>query len=129
MVYKYSIKELVEEVSKGKDSALLLGTFLDFFYSKETSSKEREKLVEEEPESYSNVSQEYYASIAATVHNICEKYDVPRPEWIMKDKYFLKEPYFGIGAKGNLRLILLLESPAHFRMRNVFVSENALDRV
>lgn len=34
-----------------------------------------------------------------------------------------------MNAKGGLRNILLMESPGEFKMRNMYVSENTLDRV
>jgi len=49
--------------------------------------------------------------------------------WVFKEKYFLKEPMFALNAKGDLRTILLVESPNEFLVRNIFVSNNCLQRV
>ena len=48
-----------------------------------------------------------------------------RPAWTHRPNRFMHEPWFA--AKGaKLRTCLLHESPAGFRERNLFVSENAL---
>ena len=48
-----------------------------------------------------------------------------RPAWTQKPERSLKAPWFA-ATSDELRVILLHESPAGFRERNLFVSENAL---
>ncbi len=50
------------------------------------------------------------------------------PEWVHEQSRFLRHPWFLLpGAK--IRNLLLMESPAEFRERNIFVSANALEAV
>jgi|SRR6266853_5924727 len=48
-----------------------------------------------------------------------------RPKWTQTSARVLDRPWFAAWTDG-LRIILLHESPAGFRERNLFVSENAL---
>ena len=48
-----------------------------------------------------------------------------RPAWTRKPGRSLKDPWFA-AKSDELRVVLLHESPAGFRERNLFVSENAL---
>lgn len=128
-----TIKQIIEltakEVNKNKNLWHYLGDFLDKFYAQYTTKEERYELVKDEPEYYDNISEITYAFIAGAVHKICWDYWVEVPTWVMKKKYFLEKPYFSLNAQGDLRLVLLAESPIPFRMRNIFTSENTLDRV
>lgn len=130
----YTLKELVELYCQEKNPDINLwhyiGDFLDYFYSDVRTSEERLSLVSDEPqEGCTKLSDKDYAFIAGLVHKISFDYAFKPPEWVIKDIYFLKEPYFSNNAKGKLRLVLLVESPYEFRMRNIFTSANSLDRV
>ena len=48
-----------------------------------------------------------------------------RPAWTRRPERVLKNPWFA-AKSDELRVVLLHESPAGFRERNLFVSENAL---
>ena len=106
---------------------IFFSTFLDDFYRADL--EQRFLMVREEPVKYDNIAIEKYAYTAGSVDNLCRSYGVEFPKWIYKNKYFLKEPYFSLDAKGMFRVVLLVESPIEYRMRNVFVTENTLMRV
>ena len=129
----YTIKDIIRLTAANTESKVnlwtYLGDFLDLFYSKERTTDERYQLVEDEPEAFDNIEETTYAFIAGTVHKISMEYGVQRPTWVMNKKYFLEKPYFSLNAKGNLRLVLLSESPIPIRMRHIFTSENTLDRI
>jgi len=63
------------------------------------------------------------------VEKLCNDSELEPPAWVFKEKYFLKDPMFALDAKGMLRLVLLVESPNEFVVRNIFVTENCLQRV
>ena len=67
-------------------------------------------------------------SIAATAEELARRYSVQCPEWTTGKGRALHRPWFASDL-ASLRAVLLLESPAPFRARNLFVSENALSRV
>lgn len=104
-----------------------MGDFLDQFYR--LGKEERSSSIAEEPTMYSDLSSWYYAYIAAAVHQLCLKYGIDCPAWALDKKYVLKEPKFAMDAKGDLRLILIAESPYPFKARNLFVPDNVLSRV
>jgi hypothetical protein len=121
-----TVSEVVKQTAKGQKFELLWGDFLDEFYR---SGKEKKMdMVKDEPEHFDNIQAETYAFIAGAVEKLCNDAELEPPAWVFKDKYFLREPYFALNAKGMLRVVLLVESPNEFVVRNVFVSENCLTR-
>lgn len=67
------------------------------------------------------------AYLAATAEYLACMYSFPVPAWVATDQRKLHRPWFA-SPLASLRAVLLLESPAAFRSRNLFVSENALTR-
>lgn len=106
-----------------------LGNFLDNFYRCSTSQAERYRMIKDQPLFADCVSERDRAFIAGMAHKLCEDYHVQKPLWIFRDEFFLDEPYFSNNAQNELRLVLLRESPAQFRIRNIFTSANTLARV
>ena len=68
------------------------------------------------------------AYLAATAEELARAYQFPVPAWTATDARTLHHPWFA-SPLAALRTILLLESPAAFRSRNLFISQNALTRV
>jgi hypothetical protein len=67
------------------------------------------------------------AYLAATAEWLAMRHQFPVPGWAFRDTRVLRRPWFG-SPLAALRAVLLHESPAPFRARNLFVSENALTR-
>ena len=61
------------------------------------------------------------------VEELCYRYGIDVPEWVNDEDYFLSEPYF-VGGLESIKPFLLIESPLSFRIRNIFVSSNVLER-
>ena len=68
------------------------------------------------------------AFLAATGETLAATHGFEAPEWVWQQSRKLRRPWFALPWEG-LRAILLIESPAAFRSRNLFVSANALSRV
>jgi len=109
------------------DFEIHLGNFLDEFYRSDKTVKI--DMVKSEPEYFEAISLQTYAFLAGAVEKLCNDSDLETPDWVFKGKYFLKDPMFALDAKGMLRLVLLVESPNEFVVRNIFVTENCLQRV
>jgi hypothetical protein len=105
---------------------LHLGDFLDQF-----SIERRPEMLAEEPARLTgkieegDVADAYLAAVAVALSRTVGA--VP-PPWSRATGRALRYPWFAHRG-GVLRATLLLESPAAFRERNLFVSENALSRV
>jgi hypothetical protein len=67
------------------------------------------------------------AYLAATAEHLAYSCGWPTPAWAFADERKLRRPWFA-SKLAALRAVLILESPAAFRSRNLFVSENALHR-
>ena len=67
------------------------------------------------------------AYLAATAEELARAHHFPIPAWTVGEARQLHQPWFA-SPLAALRAILLLESPAAFRSRNLFISENALNR-
>jgi hypothetical protein len=67
------------------------------------------------------------AYLAATADELSLRYSLPLPRWTIGEDRWLHRPWFA-SPLASLRAVLIAESPAGFRSRNLFVSENALSR-
>lgn len=67
------------------------------------------------------------AYLAATAEELARRGSFAVPGWTVDETRRLHRPWFA-SPLAALRAVLLLESPAGFRSRNLFVSANALDR-
>lgn len=67
------------------------------------------------------------AYLAATAVSLARLIRVAPPAWAWDESRKLKSPWFAHPGPA-IRATLLAESPAPFRERNLFVSENALSR-
>lgn len=119
------MKEVFHSIENENDFSYAIRDFVDRFYEEPSYS-----LIEEEPELLEptlNDSGVADAWIAATAVHLAKKSKVQTPEWTKGNARALKKPWFA-AKSSNLRIVLLQESPAEFRVRNLFVSANVLSR-
>jgi len=120
-----SLKESMLTVREPDDFGFALRNFLDRFRRDPGI-----ELLEDEPDSLSallnddGLADAYLASAAAL---LCQEQGYTCPEWVDQADRVFKRPWFAAKTP-NLKAILLQESPAAFRVRNLFVSANALHR-
>ncbi len=67
------------------------------------------------------------AVLASVAETLCDEADIVAPEWL-NDVPACFEPYFVSGIE-NLKATALVQSPARFRRRKVFVHSDFLSRV
>jgi hypothetical protein len=122
-----SIVNISRETNSGQDFYLLLGDFLDAFYTAPADAKT--EMLRDEPEEMREP--EFVPFLAATAHKLANDYRLPAPRWTFDRRCYLPgdKPHFGCGARGNLRLLFMYKSPSEFKHRNLFVDENVLTRV
>ncbi len=98
---------------------LWLFNFVDYFRAHPDRA-----LVESPP--HLHTTEKILALLAATVETLCEEQAVPKPRWCSSIPP-LATPWF-VSETENLKAMALVESPVHFRKRNIFVLENFLER-
>jgi hypothetical protein len=67
------------------------------------------------------------AYVAAAAAWLCQVNGLQAPPWVNMQSRIMRKPWFAAKTP-NLKAILIQESPAAFRVRNLFVSANALSR-
>jgi len=118
----------VAELTAGGDSFdRCLANFLDEFYYAPTESAFAETPMLLAP-LFGELGQVEDAYLAAVAEELARRFGLPLPAWTMTEDRWVHKPWFA-SPLASLRAVLLLESPAGFRSRNLFVSENALSRV
>jgi hypothetical protein len=121
-----TLAAVAEQTAQDDSFDLALRNFLDGFYAQPTAAAiadEPARLAEKLP-ALGAVEDAY---LAATAEWLAWKYNLPLPGWVRAQQRSLSRPWFA-SPLASLRALLLLESPAPFRARNLFVSENALSR-
>jgi len=118
-----SLEEVVSAAMSGTDIDAALREFLDAFYMTVDPTRQAEMLALEPP----HIESTKDAYLAAVAEHLSLLYTLPVPDWVKKPDRFLHEPFFPCGLE-SLKAMLLIESPASFRRRMIFVGSNPLYR-
>ena len=121
-----TLAEVAQLANDGDSFDRCLANFLDEFYAAPSA----EALAEVPPwlaPKLGDLGRVQDAYLAATAEELARQQQFPVPDWTAAEARQLHRPWFA-SPLAALRAVLLLESPAAFRSRNLFVSENALTR-
>src|SRR3989338_9183003 len=120
-VSTHSIRMTSARIYEDKERSwkIWLFNFVDAF--RENPQK---KIVEDPP--VKKTSEKIKALLASTVETLCAEQSVNMPWWC-EAIGGLDSPWF-LAEIENLKAMALVESPVHFRKRNIFVLENFLKR-
>jgi len=115
-----------QEMCAGEDPWIPLGNFMNDFFG--NFPDQREELVEEPirlPEEPSEENLRWATFCAASVEYLCQKYELPCPEWVYDPVYQLSEPwYYSLGAhKPKVRERLMRTTPEPFVRRNIYCGD------
>ena len=120
-----TLAEVAARARAGESFDFALRNFLDEFQTRPDASR-----LGLEPARLAGVIAEGErcdAFLAATAESLASVHGFDVKGWVWQESRKLRRPWFALPWKG-LRGVLLLESPAAFRSRNLFVSANALCR-
>lgn len=119
------MKEAFASIGNAESFGYMIRDFLDRFRDEPASS-----LIAEEPALLAPILNDgglADAYLAATAAWLANKNRLPVPAWAKGTSRALDLPWFAARSH-KLRMLLLQESPSEFRLRNLFVSANALSR-
>ncbi len=119
------MNEVFRSVNSEDDFSYAIRDFVDRFNDEPNPS-----LLRDEPELLEAVLSDggvADAWLAATAVYLSKKHQLTLPAWTRDNARALDKPWFGAKSP-NLQIVLLQESPAEFRVRNLFVSANVLSR-
>lgn len=122
-----TLAEVAQLAITGESFDRSLANFLDEFYA----APNREAFSDSPPllgPRFPGRGQVQDAYLAAVAEELSSKRGWPTPGWVTDESRKLHRPWFA-SSLASLRAVLILESPAAFRARNLFVSQNALSRV
>ena len=87
--------------------------------------KRKDPRMVEQPFTFNH--ERFDALLASVTHYLCDELKISVPGWVY-DVPVCRAPWFVSGLE-NLKAIAIVESPAHFRLRKIFVLSNFLSRV
>ncbi len=121
-----TLAEVAQLVLNGGSFDRCLANFLDEFYAAPNSRAlvKSPRLLVPRLGELGRVQDAY---LAATALELARAHHLTVPAWTTARMRKLHRPWFASPLSA-LRAVLLLESPAAFRERNLFVSQNALSR-
>jgi hypothetical protein len=120
-----TLADVAEVTRRGEPFDICLRNFLDEFREAPSFAG-----VEKEPIRLKGAIEQgelYDAYLAAVAESLVSEHGLAMPAWAWAEDRKLRRPWFALPWDG-MRAILLVESPAAFRSRNLFVSANALSR-
>lgn len=121
-----TLAEVAHLTFGGESFDRCLANFLDEFYAAPNAKALADMPVLLAPH-FDELGRVQDAYLAATAEELARAHQLSAPTWIAADERKLRQPWFA-SPLAALRTVLLLESPAAFRSRNLFISENALTR-
>lgn len=110
-------------IRAGEDSWLCLREFLDDFYA--AGAADRAALLAIRPEPVGD--RRFDAYLAALAEHLAIRYDLPVPPWVNEPDRFLDQWWFPTAFK-SLHALALVQSPASFRRRGIFIDETEFQR-
>lgn len=122
---KETLRETISNVAVRTDLSFAIGNFLDRFKTNPDPA-----LLTDEPALLSpSLGDGGYADafVASTAAYLCQVHNIEAPAWVNAKCRMMPVPHFAAKSPA-MKAILLQESPAAFRVRNLFVSANALSR-
>jgi hypothetical protein len=120
-----SVQRSFAQMCAGEDPWIPLGKFMHQFFG--AFKAYRDELVRDPltlPATMTAEQFQWAVFCAASVEYLCNKYELPCPQWAQAPGYTLKEPwYYGLGTKEKLRMA----TPEAFAKRNIFCGDRVFN--
>lgn len=128
-----TVQELLNKITGNKeDFGCHIRNFLDVFYG--LDQRGRQDLLASTLKYDENCRKEF-SFVAAALEKLCNQYGLECPQWVFDRRLYFNDPVFpgflertDPEKKSKLRIVLMVESPPEFKVRNIFVSRNCLTR-
>ncbi len=127
--YRKTVTEAFQILSsQGQTPYVVLGDFLDDFYTAE--QVERLRMIKDPlPKTIDNKEiWKWAVYFVAAIDLLCYQFEIPSPEWVRDPIYNLDHPWF-LFEGWRLRAWELVKTPVPFKMRNIFTGDKVLIRV
>jgi hypothetical protein len=120
-----NIAEVAEWSESSREFHYHIADFLDHFRMHPDATRlEKEPALLRERFERGEICDAYIAAVALS---LAREIKAAPPRWVWQERRKLRRPWFASEGPA-IRAMLLWESPAPFRERNLFVSANALSR-
>ena len=120
----HSLREVAQWGRSPAEMDAYLREFLDTYYLEQAPERRAVMLRDEPPLTDSERANAYLAAVA---EHLALRNALDVPPWVERDARFLKLPFFPAGLE-SLKATCLMESPASFRRRLIFVGADPLYR-
>jgi hypothetical protein len=117
-----------DRARRGEDFYIAFGDFLDDWYHAEPD--QRRLMIADPIETFSDDPlRKQAALLVASIDWLCwiGKPRISPPAWLQDPIFVLPDPWFVVPGR-SMQIWQLIESPAPFRMRRIFVDRNVVDR-
>lgn len=118
-----SLQRTAERIRSGEEPWLCIREFLDDFYAADLPTRQR--LLEERPEWVGD--RRFDAYLAALAEHLAVHYGLKVPAWVHEPERFLDRWWFPTRFQ-SLHAMAIVQSPASFRRRGIFVDETEFQR-
>jgi hypothetical protein len=123
--FTQSAARVARRALAGEPFDLAVRELLDELKLLQTDTQRERALAEEPP---GTGDPRYDAYLAAIAEHFSLRFGLPRPAWTTDQSRFLDRFYFKSDVPG-FRAVAIVQSPAAFRRRGIFIAAGALERV
>ncbi|EFH79657.1 hypothetical protein [Ktedonobacter racemifer] len=121
----HPIVDVIHAIDQGQDPWASFNAFYHDWWGHAVAY--RQELIAEPPATPTTEEGKRWAAFAAaTVEELCNRHDIPCPEWTQQPFYFLAEPWY-IWPQPSLHEELQKSTLAPYKRRNVYAGGNVLD--
>ncbi len=120
-----TICRTAQRIRSGEEPWICIREFLDDFYAAEGDGERQAAMIAERPELTGD--RHFDAYLAALAEHLAVRRGLSVPAWVHEGERFLDQWWFPTAFR-SLHALALVQSPASFRRRGIFVDETEFQR-